>query len=262
MKKLLTILLLSAWSVTANAQMKISQYPNTATLASNNLFIVAILGSPGTNKNISYGQLSNLFANSCQTSLGYIPATNRNSGINSALGYTPATNGNLAKSSLPSARCSRGQASCRQSRRVKTSDPAMPAGRRLFWRETRRQNAAASLAFWPLLAKLALKEHPVQQFWVLPISSTMGRPAKTLLERVLAGSFRADRYGSLLAGELLPATSPFSDRRRRRIWQELRPDPSPPGWGWHPRRGSIVPGVPPGGSATLIRSEKGEHLNA
>src|SRR5438552_4014558 len=50
----------------------------------------------------------------------------------------------------------------------------------------------------------------------------MGRPAKTLLERVLAGSFRADRYGSLLAGELLPATSPFSDRHRRRIWQELR----------------------------------------
>src|SRR5436309_15440182 len=50
----------------------------------------------------------------------------------------------------------------------------------------------------------------------------MGRPAKTLLERVLAGSFRADRYGGLLAGELLPATSPFSDRRGRRLWQELR----------------------------------------
>ena len=50
----------------------------------------------------------------------------------------------------------------------------------------------------------------------------MGRPAKTLLERVLAGSFRADRYGSLLACELLPKTSPFSDRRRRRIWEELR----------------------------------------
>jgi len=50
----------------------------------------------------------------------------------------------------------------------------------------------------------------------------MGRPAKTLLERVLAGSFRADRYGSLLAGELLPKTSPFSDHRRGRIWQELR----------------------------------------
>ena len=50
----------------------------------------------------------------------------------------------------------------------------------------------------------------------------MGRPAKTLLERVLAGSFRADRYGSLLAGELLPKTSPFSDPFRRRIWQELR----------------------------------------
>src|SRR5256885_4045539 len=50
----------------------------------------------------------------------------------------------------------------------------------------------------------------------------MGRPAKTLLERVRAGSFRADRYGSLLAGELLPKTSPFSDPFRRRIWEELR----------------------------------------
>jgi hypothetical protein len=26
----------------------------------------------------------------------------------------------------------------------------------------------------------------------------------------------------LLEGELLPATSPFSDRRRRRLWRELR----------------------------------------
>jgi hypothetical protein len=50
----------------------------------------------------------------------------------------------------------------------------------------------------------------------------MGRPQKTLLERVVAGSFRADRYASLLDGELLPATSPFSDRRRRRLWQRLR----------------------------------------
>jgi hypothetical protein len=50
----------------------------------------------------------------------------------------------------------------------------------------------------------------------------MGRPAKTLLERVLAGSFRPNRYGSLLAGELLPKTSPFSDPFRRRIWQDLR----------------------------------------
>jgi hypothetical protein len=50
----------------------------------------------------------------------------------------------------------------------------------------------------------------------------MGRPAKTLLERVLAGNFRADRYGSLLAGKLLPRTSPFSDHFRQRIWQELR----------------------------------------
>ncbi len=50
----------------------------------------------------------------------------------------------------------------------------------------------------------------------------MGRPRKTLLERVLAGSFRADRYSGLLEGELLPATSPFTDRRGRRLWQELR----------------------------------------
>ena len=89
-------------------------------------------------------------------------------------------------------------------------------------RRRRLQIAPASLAFWPLLAKLALKEHPVRQLWLLPISSTMGRPAKTLLERVLAGSFRADRYGSLLAGKLLPKTSPFSDPFRRRIWEELR----------------------------------------
>ena len=50
----------------------------------------------------------------------------------------------------------------------------------------------------------------------------MGRPRKTLTERVLAGSFRADRYASLLGGELLPATPPFADRRRRRLWQQLR----------------------------------------
>jgi hypothetical protein len=50
----------------------------------------------------------------------------------------------------------------------------------------------------------------------------MARPSKTLLERVMAGSFRADRYARLLEGELLPASSPFSDRRQRRLWQELR----------------------------------------
>jgi hypothetical protein len=44
----------------------------------------------------------------------------------------------------------------------------------------------------------------VQQFRVLPIAAKMARPSKTLLERVLAGSFRADRYASLLDGELLP----------------------------------------------------------
>src|SRR5438067_10748573 len=59
-------------------------------------------------------------------------------------------------------------------------------------------------------------------FGFCQILSAMGRPAKTLLERVLAGSFRPDRYGSLLAGKLLPKTSPFSDRFRRRIWQDLR----------------------------------------
>jgi hypothetical protein len=72
------------------------------------------------------------------------------------------------------------------------------------------------------LAKLALEEHPLQRLWVLPIATKMGRPAKTLTERVLAGSFRADRYAHLLGDELLPATPPFNDRRRRRLWQQLR----------------------------------------
>jgi hypothetical protein len=72
------------------------------------------------------------------------------------------------------------------------------------------------------LAKLTLEEHALQPLWVLPITTKMGRPRKTLTERVLAGSFRADRYASLLGGELLPATPPFTDRRRRRLWQQLR----------------------------------------
>jgi hypothetical protein len=38
----------------------------------------------------------------------------------------------------------------------------------------------------------------------------------------LAGSFRADRYGQLLGDELLPATAPFPDRRRRLLWRLLR----------------------------------------
>jgi hypothetical protein len=91
-----------------------------------------------------------------------------------------------------------------------------------FLRRHASQIAPASLAFCPALAKLALEEHPLQQVWVLPIAAKMGRPQKTLLERVVAGSFRADRHASLLDGELLPATSPFSDRRRRRLWQRLR----------------------------------------
>jgi len=73
-----------------------------------------------------------------------------------------------------------------------------------------------------VLAKLAPEEHALQPLWVLPITTKMGRPRKTLTERVLAGSFRADRYASLLGGELLPATPPFADRRRRRLWQQLR----------------------------------------
>jgi hypothetical protein len=50
----------------------------------------------------------------------------------------------------------------------------------------------------------------------------MGRPPKNLRDRVLAGTFRADRYAALLGGELLPKTAPFSDRRRRALWQLLR----------------------------------------
>src|SRR5438067_13894769 len=69
-------------------------------------------------------------------------------------------------------------------------------------------------------------------FGFCQVLSTMGRPAKTLLERVLAGSFRADRYGSLLAGELLPKTSPF-----------FRPFPAPDLAG--PAGGAT--GVPGGG---------------
>jgi hypothetical protein len=39
---------------------------------------------------------------------------------------------------------------------------------------------------------------------------------------VIAGSFRADRYASLLGGERLPATPPYPDRRRRLLWHMLR----------------------------------------
>ena len=63
-----------------------------------------------------------------------------------------------------------------------------------------------------------------------------GRPRKTLLERVLEGSFRPVRYGELLAGELLPEEPPFAgdmpaDGSRARppteeygrlIWEALR----------------------------------------
>jgi hypothetical protein len=47
-----------------------------------------------------------------------------------------------------------------------------------------------------------------------------GRPAKSLLARVLATSFRPGRYGPLLLAEPLPR--PFRDRRRSDLWRELR----------------------------------------
>jgi hypothetical protein len=50
----------------------------------------------------------------------------------------------------------------------------------------------------------------------------MGRPRKTLLERVLENSFRPGRYGFLLGIEQLPARCPAKDRRRRLIWARLR----------------------------------------
>lgn len=50
----------------------------------------------------------------------------------------------------------------------------------------------------------------------------MARPAKSLLERVLANSFRPGRYGELLARQGLPRHSPFRDQRRRELWQALR----------------------------------------
>jgi len=65
-----------------------------------------------------------------------------------------------------------------------------------FWGGRRGNIAPVSLAFWPLLAKLALKEHPVRQLWLLPLSFTMGRPAKTLLERVLAEAFGPTATGA------------------------------------------------------------------
>src|SRR5687768_1356979 len=49
----------------------------------------------------------------------------------------------------------------------------------------------------------------------------MGRRRKTLYERVLANTFRPDRYGDLLARERLPEYAPFRDRRRRELWQGL-----------------------------------------
>jgi hypothetical protein len=50
----------------------------------------------------------------------------------------------------------------------------------------------------------------------------MGRPAKSLLARVLENSFRPDRYGALIAQEPLPRRAPFQGERRKDLWRELR----------------------------------------
>ena len=52
--------------------------------------------------------------------------------------------------------------------------------------------------------------------------SSVGRPPKSLLTRVLENSFRPGRYAHLLPAEPLPRRSPFRDERRRDLWQELR----------------------------------------
>ena len=48
-----------------------------------------------------------------------------------------------------------------------------------------------------------------------------GRPATSLLKRVMTNSFRADRYGALLGEQPLPADSPFRDRDRIELWGAL-----------------------------------------
>lgn len=50
----------------------------------------------------------------------------------------------------------------------------------------------------------------------------VGRPPKSLLERVLENTFRPGRYGSLLLAEPLPRRPPCRDQRRRDLWFELR----------------------------------------
>ncbi len=50
----------------------------------------------------------------------------------------------------------------------------------------------------------------------------MGRPRKTLLERVLENSYRPGRYGFLLGSEQLPARCPAEGPRRQLIWARLR----------------------------------------
>lgn len=62
--------LLCAFALPGFSQgLKISQYPNTNQLGSNDLFITAHPGSPGTNFNISYGQLSKQLISSNSLSL-------------------------------------------------------------------------------------------------------------------------------------------------------------------------------------------------
>lgn len=48
------------------------------------------------------------------------------------------------------------------------------------------------------------------------------RPAKSLLARVEAGTFRPGRHGHLLSTGTLPRTSPAASPACRRIWTKLR----------------------------------------
>ena len=60
------------------------------------------------------------------------------------------------------------------------------------------------------------------------MGSRVGRPAKTLLERVVERSFRPERYGHLLDSDPLPeeppavAGSPFGEEYRGLVWEALR----------------------------------------
>jgi hypothetical protein len=49
----------------------------------------------------------------------------------------------------------------------------------------------------------------------------MGRPRKTLHERIVGNTFRRDRYGRLLDGRTLPVRPPWRDIDRWAAWRAL-----------------------------------------